>query len=167
MKHFILLLILFLLVSCKHERNNEQKLQNEIIRLQKIIEKQDWQQAEFEDSILKEPSDGCGFYKFNVISNSASDYIKISENFKTTISLIQNKTDYIDTLVYSNPSTEKTNYPIFMNKIAFNYDYNCFDLKLKPKTIGWNYFYAKAIIINHRTGNVKEYPVIDSFYVYK
>ncbi len=55
---------------------------SEIIRLQKIIEKQDWQQAEFEDSILKEPSDGCGFYKFNVISNSASDYIKFQKIIK-------------------------------------------------------------------------------------
>ncbi|HUM51114.1 MAG TPA: hypothetical protein PK431_04835 [Chitinophagales bacterium] len=146
MKYLVSFSILLLFLSCKNENDKIKELQKENLRLKEIITKQNWQRTKFEDSILKEPSNDCGFYTINVINNSASDYINISEKYKTTISLIENKSDYIDTLLYSNPSAEKTNNPIFANKIVYNYDYSCFDLKLNSKITGWNYFYEKLLL---------------------
>ena len=158
-----------MLVSCKHERNNEQKLQNEIIRLQKIIEKQDWQHAKFEDSILKGNFFyGCRFYRFYAINKPESNHIIDSDKYKTKILFIENQTSYIDTLLYTNALSSKIENPKFINSTTYNQDdENCFNVELKPIKIGWNYFYAKIIHVNHRTKEVMIYPFIDSFYVYK
>lgn len=88
--------------------------------------------------------------------------------YKTNISLVEYSSYFIDTLLYTNALIRKTNNPIFTNKKICNYDNDyCFNLELNPNTIGWNFFYAEVVVMNHKTGYVSRYPITDSFYVYK
>lgn len=171
MRLFISFLCFILYCAC-HNKSDLKKiteLEKENNELNIFINKRYWQRVAFEDSILKEPLDlGCGFYVFNAINNSESDYIKLSNNYKSIISLIEYRSNYIDTLFYTDALIKKINQPKYNNHIiCSSYKNNCFNLNLNPIDTGWNYFYAKLAVVNHRTDMVSYFTISDSFYVYK
>lgn len=171
MRLSITILCVILCCSCHNKSDLKRiaELEKENKELNIFINNRYWQRVAFEDSILKEPLDlGCGFYVFNAINNSDCDYIKLSNSYKSIISLIEYRSNYIDTLFYTDALIKKLDEPKYTNHIiCSNYKNDCFNLNLKPIYTGWNYFYAKLVVVNHRTDIVRYFSLTDSFYVYK
>lgn len=100
---------------------------------------------------------GFGFYSFRNITESRS--LKISQKYTTKIMMHGNQEKYFDSLYYSTPSKNKNNNEKFHHLAT--------DFSFIPNDTGTYYWKGKILIINPRTGMHTEYPIIDSFYVYK
>lgn len=174
MKYLILFFALILFVSC-HNKNDLEKIKEleiqngnwkaEIERwnilyenASKIIVQKDTKSDSIERKCISNFA-----YKYLLINQTSQKRIQLNqEKFESQLRFCIDNSQTVSEYFYSIPQKNKNeNFGVIQIKNGNRFTYI-------PKDTGWYYWKGNVITRNMRTGEfLREYPFIDSFYVYK